>query len=204
MKYLLLAFLLLFPALTVAPSTAHAQDEDEEETPPPIPPDERALAPLLEDIEGTKDNASPWRSAPVECTAELLLLRELRTHTEELRSREAAVLEREKAVEELEVQLDEKLAAVQAVRDEVLRRMQEQTERRTTRIAELAKMIASMKPKAGGPVVAQMDDDDAIRILESLGAGKAGKLLAAMSAERARALGERYIALPDPRKEAKR
>lgn len=191
-----IASVVLIAALVTAGASAAEGTEDEPER------DGASLEPLLtEEPEGNE--RPPWESTandPEGChDDEIGVLRDLRGRSKRLDRRSRDLDEREAAVKRLEDHAAEQIARLEEMRSNLLDLLAERTEQRLKRVAELAKMVTNMKPKASAPLLAGLDEDTAILVLEALGSKQAGKVLGAMAGAEALRLGDRYTSLPDPR-----
>ena len=150
---------------------------------------------------------------------EILILRELRHRKTVLDRRAVELEERITAAEVLEAQLAVKLSQLQVTRTEILVALHEQQRLQEVlaasgealpgdadeggtvleadqaeRVQSLARMVEAMKPRAAGPMLAGMDPDVALMVLQLLKPKQAGKVLAAMPAGVAQQLGDRMTA----------
>ena len=176
---------------------AMGEDKEVEEE-----PDGAALEPLLSHDPKGK-GPPPWTTtdgADAACHPdEMGILRDLRGRANLLGRRAADLDAREAAVKRLEDHAAEQLVRLEEIRAEILALVTGRAEERRERVGELAKMVSTMKPKAAGPLVAGLEEETAVLVLEVLGAKQAGKVLGAMSGSDALRLGGRYTALLDPR-----
>lgn len=176
-----------------------AMGEEEEEEAAPLDEDTKVLAPLLPESKKSLSGAAPWAMTEASCIDQMGLLPDLRSRSKQLDGREQELAARESAVERLEIRAGEQLTHLESIRAEILEAMATQVARRDSRVEELAKMIGAMKAKKAAPMLATLEENTAIGVLEALDAKQAGKILAAMPPAEARRLGQRYTHLLDPR-----
>ena len=184
MKKLLMIAALLF----VAPaSSAEEETEESEEEKGPRPP-------------------LPWelpRHGEEACTdEEILVLRDLRKRSLELDRRSAALDERQASLADLEVQMGAELTSLEAMRAAVVTLMEEQKAQNAERIANLARVVDTMKAREAATMLAGMDEPVALEILRKLKPKQAGKVLGAMPDRKAQRLGDRMTSVLDPRTES--
>ncbi len=180
--------LLIAALLVVVPASAEEEAEQSgEEREGPLPP-------------------LPWeqpRDGEEACTdEEILVLRDLRKRSLELDRREAALDERHASLGDLEVQMAEELAKLEAMRAVVLELMQQQKDQNAERIAALARVIDTMKAREAATMLAGMDEQVALEVLRKLKPKQAGKVLGAMPDRKAQRLGDRMTTVVDPRTES--
>lgn len=94
--------------------------------------------------------------------------------------REAAILAKEADLRAVEERLNERMAQLKTIREEIASQLERIEDVEDQRVDENVRRLQSMRPKQGALVVAKMDNDLAVSVLQGMSPGKAGKLLAAM------------------------
>ncbi len=179
------ALLILLAVLLVGPSIGQAQEAEEE------PKSDEPRKPL------------PWevaRDGEESCRPEeMVLLRQLRQRALDMDARERLVDQREAAATQAEAAIAAELARVEEIRAEIGKMLGRAEVASEENVASLAKMVDAMKAKEAAPMLAGMDDDVALEILQKLKPKQAAKILGAMDAKTAQRLGDRFTLVPDPR-----
>ncbi len=182
------ACLLLFlAALLAGPGTARAED-------PPGEEDATASAPR---------RPLPWdvpRDGQVACRPEeMVLLRQLRQRALSMDAREAALDQREATLKVAEGAIAAELVRVEAIRTELVEMLGRADTASAENVGSLARMVDAMKAREAAPLLAGMDEDVALEILQKLKPKQAAKILGAMDPRTAQKLGDRFTLVPDPR-----
>ncbi len=181
------ALLILLAVLLVGPSVALAEEEAEEEEAKSTEP----RKPLPWEV--PKDGEEACRPE------EMVVLRQLRQRALEMDARERLVEQREAAAKQAEAAIAVDLRRVEEIRDEIAKMLGRADVASKENVASLAKMVDAMKAKEAAPMLAGMDDDVALEILQKLKPKQAAKILGAMDAKTAQRLGDRFTLVPDPR-----
>lgn len=179
------AMLMVAALLLLVPAGGWAQDTDEE------PETEAPRRPL------------PWeipRDGEDSCRPEeMVLLRQLRERAQSMDARETALAAREDAAKQAEAEIAAELARVEAIRTEVLALLGRAEVASKENVGSLARMVDAMKAKEAAPMLAGMNEDVALEILQKIKPKQAAKILGAMAPAKAQALGDRFTLVPDPR-----
>ena len=130
---------------------------------------------------------------------EMVLLRQLRERATALDAREAALDQRAAVAATAEAEIAEELARVEAIRTEVLNLVNRAEIASKENVGSLARMVDAMKAKEAAPMLAGMNEDVALEILQKLKPKQAAKILGAMEPKKAQTLGDRFTLVPDPR-----
>lgn len=137
-----------------------------------------------------------------EATAEELALRPSPDRGREevmrlLARKERNLIEREKLVDKKEadlraaqVEVEQRIEELQSLRTELRGQLEELDEDREARITHLVKMLSASREKKSAAILEITEDSVALEVLERMKADKAGKILAAMTPERAAELTE--------------
>ncbi len=145
----------------------------------------------------------PWEvKSPHEesCTdEEILILRDLRQRARELDRRDLVLTEREEALRALASVVEERMADLQAVRSEMLAKLEGEKSLTGERVGKLARMVDSMKATPAATMLAGMDEEVALAVLQRIKPKQAGKVLASMPPAKAQRLANRMTLVEDPR-----
>lgn len=106
--------------------------------------------------------------------------RSLHDREEDLRGAEGRLQERLDDLATVRAEIDERLAALDALEE--------------GRHVALTEMIEKMRAKQAGPFLAELDVELAVDLLDRMQTSKAGKILAVMPPDKAAALAERLTA----------
>jgi len=140
------------------------------------------------------DTSSAVSAASVE---ERRILAELREARQLLQEREQKVAQREMELKTLREEVDKKLAELEQRRTELAQMLTEKDEAETRKAKELGKMYEKMNPIKAAEVIASLEKDLAVSILEGMRAKSAGKILAGMERETAADLTVSYSSLTE-------
>ncbi|MEE2828155.1 MAG: hypothetical protein VX498_03120 [Myxococcota bacterium] len=108
--------------------------------------------------------------------------------------------ERESVLETIKKEQDARLQAIEAEQAVILDAIAKDQELKEQRVAELAKIVGTMKPKQAAGMLAGMDEAVALQVLLRLKPKDAGKILEKMPAKVAQKLGDRMTVHRDPTK----
>jgi flagellar motility protein MotE (MotC chaperone) len=97
----------------------------------------------------------------------------------------------------LREEVDKKLAELEQRRTELAQMLTEKDEAETRKAKELGKMYEKMNPIKAAEVIASLEKDLAVSILEGMRAKSAGKILAGMERETAADLTVSYSSLAE-------
>lgn len=161
------------------PAVAEASQAAE----PPAVPGLRIIAP-------TPDAVAQWCNA--EQQGAHVLAEQLRRKERELDEAARSVALREAEIKSAEAGLDTRLAELQKLRDQIDGLLQKSDEATEKHVADLVKMVEANRASAAAPILAALDPDLAVRVLERMNTQKAGKLLAELPPATAAALATRF------------
>lgn len=113
------------------------------------------------------------------------LAQDMESRQAALERREASIAAKEEDLRAVEARLDERLAQLKAIREEIAEQLSRIDEVEDDRRDALVRMLQSMRPKQGAPILAELEDDLAVAVVDLMSPGKAGKLLAALPAAKA-------------------
>lgn len=116
------------------------------------------------------------------------IFKDLADRRKQLDVREKAVAGREALLEAGQKELDRKYAELTAMRDEIRSLLKKQSEEEDARLASLVKIYTGMKPKDAARIFNTLDLDVLVDVVGKMPEGKSSPIIAAMDAERARAL----------------
>lgn len=114
----------------------------------------------------------------------------LETRERALERREATLQAREAELRQVEVELQGQVVELEALRAEIQVLLEQADGEREARVQALVKMTESMRSKDAAALLAEVDPDLAVEVLDRMNRTKAGKALAAMPAPTAAALAE--------------
>lgn len=107
---------------------------------------------------------------------------------QQLDAKEKALSEREALLEAGQKELDRKFQELSGLRDEIQGLLKTQSKEEEARIASLVKIYEGMKPKDAARIFNTLDMDVLLQVVSRMGERKSGAILAAMDADRAKAL----------------
>lgn len=140
------------------------------------------------------ETSSAMRAASVE---ERRILAELREARQLLQEREQKVAQREMELKTLREEVDKKLADLKERRAELAQMLAEKDETEIRKAKELGKMYEKMDPLKAAEVIASLEKDLAVAILEGMRGKSAGKILEEMERETAADLTVSYSSLAE-------
>ena len=103
---------------------------------------------------------------------------------------------REMQLKTLEVEVDKKLAAMQKLRDELVKLLDRKEETEGERIAELSKIYEKMNPQKAAVLIEALDYQLAVDLLLGIKKKTAGKILDSLDAETATELSKAFTEIP--------
>ncbi len=103
---------------------------------------------------------------------------------------------REMQLKTLEVEVDKKLAAMQKLRDELVKLLDRKEETEGERIAELSKIYEKMNPQKAAVLIKALDYQLAVDLLLGIKKKTAGKILDSLDAETATELSKAFTEIP--------
>ena len=124
---------------------------------------------------------------PVTMTdSEMALLQSLAARRSELDVRESAIVEREALLTVAEQRLDEKLAELRALREELEGMLDQLDEEQEEHLQSLVRIYENMRPGDAARIFDGLDMDVLLQVLQRMSERKTAPILAAMQPERAR------------------
>ncbi|MBK7947306.1 MAG: hypothetical protein IPK00_00775 [Deltaproteobacteria bacterium] len=131
-----------------------------------------------------------------------LILSEVRAREVEIARRELELGEREAAVKELEAMVAERAGELEKIRGEVEARILAWTRQGQDRIEQLSGVYAVMPPAEAADLLAKLDLDLAVSIIQKMKKKVSASVLAAMKPERALLVSRRILQPLDPATDA--
>lgn len=116
------------------------------------------------------------------------LYKDLTARRAELDTRDKTLSQREALLEAGQKELDRKYTELTGLRDQIQSLLKKQTEEEQTRIQSLVKIYTGMKPKDAARIFNTLDMDILVDVVGKMPEGKVSPIVAAMDADRARAL----------------
>jgi len=113
-----------------------------------------------------------------------------------LDEREAKIAEREMQLKTLEGEVDKKLAAMQTLRDELVKLLDRKTAEEGERIGELSRIYEKMAPQKAAYLVKQLDRQLAVELLLGIKKKVAGKILDNLDSQTATELSKAFTEIP--------
>jgi len=113
-----------------------------------------------------------------------------------LGERESKIDAREMQLKTLEMEVDKKLAAMQQLRDELVKLLDRKEETEGERIAELSKIYEKMNPQKAAVLIKALDYQLAVDLLLGIKKKTAGKILDSLDAETATELSKAFTEIP--------
>ncbi|MFO0687194.1 MAG: hypothetical protein U0900_00620 [Myxococcota bacterium] len=131
-----------------------------------------------------------------------LILAEVRTREAEIARRELELGEREAAVKELEAMVAERAGELEKIRGEVEARILAWTTQGQDRIEQLSGVYSVMPPAEAAGLLAKLDLDLSVSIIQKMKKKVSASVLAAMKPERALLVSRRILQPLDPATDA--
>ncbi|MCU0892996.1 MAG: hypothetical protein MUD06_01505 [Rhodospirillales bacterium] len=149
-------------------------------TPPPATPEPAA--------EPATEPAAEAAQAPAFSPAEVDVLRQLAARREQLEARVRELDKREALLKAAESRIDAKATALKELQAEVSRLLKAHDERQDEKVASLARLYASMKPKDAAAILQTLELEPLLLVTERIKERKLAPILAEMSPAKARDL----------------
>ncbi|MEI8397465.1 MAG: hypothetical protein WCF85_22335 [Rhodospirillaceae bacterium] len=124
-------------------------------------------------------------------TVDVELVKHLSARREELDSRAKSLDQREALVAITEKRLDQKLAELQNVRQEIQNLLRQMDDKQKAQIESLVRIYESMKPKDAARIFEQLEPDVLLSVVERMKENKTAPILAAMDPMKAKDLTTR-------------
>lgn len=109
------------------------------------------------------------------------LAQDMESREAALERRETAIASKEADLRKAEARLDERMEQLKAIRAEISEQLARIEGVENERRNDLVRMLSSMRPKQGAPILNALDDELAVSVVDGMSPGKAGKLLAALA-----------------------
>lgn len=113
-----------------------------------------------------------------------------------LGARESKIDARKMQLKTLEMEVDKKLAAMQQLRDELVKLLDRKEETEGERIAELSKIYEKMNPQKAAVLIKALDYQLAVELLLGIKKKTAGKILDSLDATTAIELSKAFTEIP--------
>ncbi len=115
---------------------------------------------------------------------------------EKLEQREADLDSRELQLKTLQAEVDKKLAAMQKLREELVKLLNRKQEEEGIRVGELSKIYEKMEPRNAARLIKELDTQLAIELLIGIKKKTAGQILDSLDAETATKLSKAFTDIP--------
>jgi flagellar motility protein MotE (MotC chaperone) len=115
---------------------------------------------------------------------------------EKLEQREADLDSRELQLKTLQAEVDKKLAAMQKLREELVKLLNRKQEEEGIRVGELSKIYEKMEPRKAARLIKELDTQLAIELLIGIKKKTAGQILDSLDAETATKLSKAFTDIP--------
>jgi flagellar motility protein MotE (MotC chaperone) len=122
---------------------------------------------------------------------EVKVLQSLSARREQLNKRERDIDQREKMLQAAEKKVDEKVAELNKLRQEIEGLLNKQTQMQEDRMIQLVRIYESMKPKDAANIFNEMQFDILLGIIDKMSERKVAPILAAMDPVKARDISAR-------------
>jgi flagellar motility protein MotE (MotC chaperone) len=120
--------------------------------------------------------------------SEIDLLQALSARRDALDKREREIAQREVILQAAEKRLEEKVAELETVKNELMRLVGRRNEEEDSRLKSLVRIYESMKPKDAAAILEKLDTDVLIGVVERMKEAKVAPILASMQTDRAKAV----------------
>lgn len=118
--------------------------------------------------------------------SELEILQNLAERRQNLIQREKAVEQKEAILKATEDQIEQKIAELTSIRDELQALLSEQSEEEQARIRSLVKIYEGMKPKDAARILNNLETDILLSVMQQMSERRSSPIIAEMDPERAR------------------
>ena len=133
---------------------------------------------------------SKWRDASDSdggvSAVKMQMFTDMAERRKELDKREQALVTREALLQAAEQEIDRKYQEMDALRTQIEKLLEEQSEEEKARIASLVKIYEGMKPKEAARIFDTLDLDILVNVMSLMSERKLSPILASMNPERAR------------------
>lgn len=145
--------------------------------------------------EKEQPKSQPAQSLLLSAT-DIPLLQSLEERKALLDKREQQLEIREKELQDLQQRLEEKIATLALLRQEVENLMREKESFEEKRLEHLVKIYSGMKPEEAAPLIEQLSEETAVKLLYQMKERKASQILGFVKPEIAAKLSERLALQP--------
>jgi len=132
----------------------------------------------------------------IQSVEERRILVSIEQEYEKLEQREADLDSRELQLKTLEDEVDKKLAAMQELREELMRLLNRKDQEEGLRVGELSKIYEKMEPGKAAELITELDRQLATELLLGIKKKTAGKILDNLDTETATALSKEFTKIP--------
>jgi len=134
--------------------------------------------------------------AQIQSVEERRILVSIEQEYEKLEVRKADLDSRELQLKTLEGEVDKKLAAMQTLRDELVKLLDRKQVEEGRRVDELSKIYEKMEPRKAAALIKELNQQLAIDLLIGIKKKTAGQILNNLDAETATALSRAFTEIP--------
>jgi|GEM_PF-2886774 len=149
----------------------------------------------------TKDDQEPKEETFTDCMTSASSL--LRYKQLALNRREKSISQREEDLEKAEKRLTQQFEDLKEIREELREKMKEMDVKKQEKVDALVARFSRVRAKQAAAILEKTDDDVSLMVLEKMDAAKSGKILAAMSPDKAAELTEKFALHPLKKNEQK-
>lgn len=139
-----------------------------------------------------KDEGAQWRDASDEMRemspVSMEMFKDMAVRREEMDKRERDLATREALLQAAEQELERKYQEMDALRSEIKKLLEEQSEEEKARITSLVKIYEGMKPKEAARIFDTLDLDILVSVASKMSERKLSPVLASMNPDRAKTL----------------
>ena len=149
----------------------------------------------------TKEKSAPSdaEKVVVETKKSKVAVEKNTSHVEQLLEKEKELVEREKRVKEMEeklqqvqVEIESRIAQLDQTRRDIASRLESRVVEEEENIDKLVGVYSNMKPQNAAMVLSKLDENLAIAILKKMKKQDAGSILNFLDAQKAKVLSEKY------------
>ena len=142
------------------------------------------------------DNSfAPDTATPASSVTERRIEAAIQTELQKIRIRDKALEKQEMELKTLQSEVDKKLTELNKVRKEVSRLLERKTEQESVKVKTLSKIYEKMEPSNAAAVIADLDLELSVEILQNMKVKAAGRVLDNLDAKTAAKLSSSFPAL---------
>ncbi|MGE4543828.1 MAG: MotE family protein [Pedobacter sp.] len=119
----------------------------------------------------------------------------IQTELQKIRIRDKALEKQEMELKTLQSEVDKKLTELNKVRNEVSRLLERKTEQESVKVKTLSKIYEKMEPANAAAIIADLDLELSVEILQNMKVKAAGRVLDNLDAKTAAKLSSSFPAL---------